>query len=141
MASSAKDIKHKGIVVGISQDMVEVMIKAESACTACKAKSVCGMDESEQMVIAIETPCAEAYSLDEEVAVSIKQIMGLKAVLYVYMLPFLIVLLSLIGLLQIGVSELTAGLGALGVLVIYYFLLYLFRSKVEKEINFGIEKI
>lgn len=138
---SSDKIQHSGIVVGVSGDFVDVVVKAQPACVGCKAKAVCGMDESDEIVVSVETSYASTYSVDEEVAVSIKKIMGIKAVLYAYILPFLFVLLTLVILLQSGVGELVSGLISLGILLIYYFLLYLLRERLEKEIIFEIEKL
>ena len=45
------------------------------------------------------------------------------------------------GLLQSGISELVAGLSGLGVLAAYYVVLYRFRNRIAKEIQFSTSKI
>ena len=67
--------------------------------------------------------------------------MGLKAVFCAYMLPFLLVLTALLILLQTGSREVVAGTVSLCILGIYYLVLYLFRSKLSKEIVFKIKKL
>lgn len=135
------DIKHQGRVISVSGDMVDVLVESLEACGSCKSKSICGMGDRKEMLLSIEVPVGGIYQTDEIVNVTIKQVMGMKAVFFAYILPFVIVLLSLVFLLQTSVGELFSGLISIGVLVFYYFLLYLLRGKLEKEINFGIEKI
>ena len=65
----------------------------------------------------------------------------LKAVFFAYMLPFLLVLTALLILLQTGSREVVAGTVSLCILGTYYLVLYLFRSKLSKEIVFKIKKL
>ncbi len=137
-----KVIRHSGRVLGVSGERVDVLMVSESACASCKVKSACGMSESTEKLVTVCTPYAAAYREGEEVFVSIRQSMGMKAVFYVYMLPFLLVLGALIALIEgAGVREEAAGLAALGVLAVYYGVLWLFRRRIEREISFEIEKI
>ena len=137
-----KVIRHSGRVLGVSGERVDVLMVSESACASCKVKSACGMSESTEKLVTVCAPYAAAYREGEEVFVSIRQSMGMKAVFYVYMLPFLLVLGALIALIEgAGVREEAAGLAALGVLAVYYGVLWLFRRRIEREISFEIEKI
>jgi len=140
MSADLKTLRHTGKIVGINGSQVDVLMEPRSACAGCKAKAVCGMDENNGSVISVEDIHADDYSVNEEVIVSIKQTLGIKAVFYVYVLPFLLVMITLIALIQSGISELFSGLMSLAVLAVYYFVLYLLRRKIEKEINFTIEK-
>ena len=66
--------------------------------------------------------------------------MGIKAVYYAYIFPFLFVMAVLLILLQSGCGELTSGLAALGALGLYYVILYLLRDRIAKEITFKVSK-
>ena len=117
------------------------MIEAEGACASCRAKTLCGMSESQDKLISVATVDAPYYQIGEEVEVSVQQQMGIKAVMIAYVFPFLLVMAVLLGLLEGGVNELSAGLSALGLLVLYYIGLILFRRRIAKDIVFEIHKL
>ncbi len=135
------NLEHKGIVLNISAERVDVSILSESACATCKVKGACGMSETEEKVVSIFTPEAPMYQVGEQVVVSVSRSMGLKAIFWAYILPFLVLLASLLILLESGFPEATSGLISLGALVVYYVVLWLMRSRIEREINFNIRKI
>ena len=128
-------ITHKGTVVQSGRGTVDVLMRPESACGACHARKVCGMEEGEERILNVVTINAHTYREGEEVNVSISEGMGINAY------PFLLVFVLLIALLQSGISELVAGLSGLGVLGAYYVVLYRFRNRIAKEIQFSISKI
>ncbi|MCC8088825.1 MAG: SoxR reducing system RseC family protein [Rikenellaceae bacterium] len=140
MSADQKSIKHTGKIIAIYGPTIEILMEPQSACAGCKAKSVCGMDEDKGSIIILDDIHAGSYSVGEDVIVSMKQSMGLKAVMYIYMVPFILLLGMVIILLQLGLGELFSGLISLAIVAIYYFILYLHRRKIEKEINFVIEK-
>ena len=47
---------------------------------------------------------------------------------------------ALLVLLQAGAGELVSGLTSLGILALYYCVLYLLRHRLEKEITFKVRK-
>ncbi len=134
-------IKHAGKVIQVTSGEVVVMIEAEGACAACRAKVLCGMSESQDKLISVATPAAMSYQVGETVEVSVQQQMGIKAVMIAYVFPFLLVMAVLLGLLESGTGELTAGLSSLGLLAVYYGVLMLFRHRIAKDIVFEIHKL
>ncbi len=134
-------IHHTGIVIQATTQEVLVRIEARGACAACNAKKLCGMGESEDKLVSVVTPAAELFRAGEEVEVSVQQQMGIKAVVIAYVVPFLLVLTALLVMLQSGVGELAAGLSALGLLGLYYVVLYLLRHRIDRDIAFDIHKI
>ena len=135
------NLEHKGIVLSINGERIDVSILSESACATCKVKSACGMSETEETVVSIFTHDAPAYRVGEQVVVSVTRNMGLRAVFLAYVVPFLVLLVSLLVLLEAGLSEAAAGLISLGVLALYYIVLWLMRRRIEREINFNIRKL
>lgn len=127
--------------MSINGERIDVSILSESACATCKVKSACGMSETEEKVVSIFTHDAPAYRVGEQVVVSVTRNMGLRAVFLAYVVPFLVLLVSLLVLLEAGLSEAAAGLISLGVLALYYIVLWLMRRRIEREINFNIRKL
>jgi len=58
-----------------------------------------------------------------------------------YVLPFIVVLLTLIVAQEITGNELTAGLISLAILIPYYAALYLLRHHLKKIFKFEVEEI
>jgi sigma-E factor negative regulatory protein RseC len=136
-----KLLEHKGIVRETDDRLVEVEFIAESACAGCKAKGLCGVDDGNKRFVTVYDPLAKYYSVGEEVMVGVSEVMGMKAATYAYIIPFFILLGTLLLTLHIGWSETAAGLTSLGVMSLWYVGLYLFRHRIEKEIVFKIRKI
>lgn len=132
-------VEHKGIVTEISNNSVLVDLTVMSACSACHAKSLCSLD-STQKTIQITNP-AETYKIGEMVNVVMRQSLGHKALFLGYIMPFFVLLISLIIFSVAGIKEGIAGILSIGMLLPYYLLLYFFKDKIKKEFKFNIEKI
>ena len=133
-----EEIRHSGKIVEITPSTIVVEIIAEEACGSCSAASLCGMSEVKKKLI--EVPAALGYEAGEEVWVLLKSSKGMKAVWLSYIVPLILLMATILILSGIEVSELICGLGAIGVIAVYYLLLFLFRNKVKKEYTFYIEK-
>lgn len=133
-----KTINHDGIVSKLSNKGVEVSIAVSTACAGCHAQGSCGMVDDKNRIINI-IQSAEGLKLGDKVQIEGAQSLGLKAVFFAYILPFLLVFVILvISLTFFDVSETKAGLYALLILPIYYFVLYLFKSQFEEKYTFRI---
>jgi sigma-E factor negative regulatory protein RseC len=137
----AKLLEHKGIVREVGERLVEVEMVVEGACAGCKAKGLCGVDEENKRFVTVYDSLAQYYTPGEEVWVGISEVMGMKAATYAYIIPFFILLGTLLLTLHIGWSENAAALSSLGLMCVYYIVLFFFRKRIEKEIVFRIRKI
>ena len=113
----------------------------EEACAGCRAKEICGVGTGERRVVAVHDSMAQYYEVGEQVSISIEEIMGVKAVIYTYIIPFFIMITLLLGLKAAEASDLVAGGSALLAAGLYYVVLWFFRSRLEKEIVFKIKKL
>ena len=136
-----KYIEHKAVVVAVEGSVVEVEMTVEEACAGCRAKEICGVGTGERRIVAVHDSMAQYYEVGEQVSISIEDIMGVKAVIYTYIIPFFIMITLLLGLKAMEASDLTAGGSALLAAGIYYVVLWFFRSRLEKEIVFKIKKL
>ncbi len=134
-------IVHKGKVIGVEGNFVDVAVVAESGCASCHARKACGAGDSKEKVITVATPYASRYRTGEEVRVSIRRSMGIKAVFIVYIIPLIVVFIALSAMIGQGVPEVVSGCLSLVVLGVYYLFIGLLRHKIEKDINFEIEKL
>ena len=128
----SKVVSHKGIVVAADGCKIKVQIESVSACAACHAKGMCTLSDKEEKLIDIESPKAVEKKVGDVVTVVVTQKRGMQAVVLAYILPAIVVILSLVGLLKI-VSEPVAIILSLLSLAVYYILLYLFRNRISSK--------
>jgi len=135
----AKTVSHLGVVESIDANGVLVRIESAAACGACHAKAGCAMSGAQEKLIQVR-PSLQQFEVGEEVNVVMKQSLGTRAVMLAYVLPLVVLVASLLILFSVGLPEGIAGLLSLGILAAFYATLYFFRSKLDKEFNFNIEK-
>ena len=92
-----RPIEHIATVVRAGDGVVEVELTAQSACASCHARMACGMGESTRKRIEIATPEAPSFTAGERVTVSVERNMGMTAVLWAYVVPFVVLLGALVG--------------------------------------------
>ena len=128
----SKTVSHKGVVVAVDGRRLKVQIESVSACAACHAKGMCTLSDKEEKLIDIESPAAVDKKVGDVVTVVVTQQRGMQAVVLAYILPAIVVILSLVGMLNI-VSEPVAIILSLLSLAVYYILLYLFRNRISSK--------
>ena len=134
-------IKHSGEIVRIERNTVYVKMTVNSACSGCHAKAVCGVDESEDKIVEVDTSLASEYNVGERVEVALlSDSMGTKAVILTYVVPFFVLSFLLICCVLCGLSEAVAALSALVGVAVYYVVLYLLRQRIKNKIKFIIIK-
>ncbi len=133
-------VEHKGIVTGISENSIFVELTVMSACSACHAKSMCGID-SAQKTIEIKRTDTTAFHQGEHVNVIMRESLGKKALFIGYIIPFFVLVLSVVAFSIAGLNEGLTGLLSIGMLIPYFIVLYLLRDRLKREFNFIIEKI
>ena len=136
-------IEHEGRVIAVNKDYISVEIVNKSACAACHAKAVCGASDEAVKVIEIAqdfSTLAGDYQVGETVNVIMSSAMGTQAIWLAYVVPLLVLMLSILVFSLCGAGELLMGLGSLGIVALYYLGLFLFRNKISKIFIFSIEK-
>lgn len=128
----AKTVSHKGVVVAVDGNKIKVQIESVSACAACHAKGMCTLSDKEDKLIDIECSKAVGKKVGDVVTVVVAQQRGMQAVVLAYILPAIVVIISLVGLLNI-VSEPVAIILSLLLLAVYYLILYLLRNKISSK--------
>ena len=131
-------ITHQGIVDSISLHSVNVRIISASACSACHANGACNASDMQEKIIEANLR-DKKLKVGEWVTIISKESMGFKALFLGYVLPFLVVLVTLIIATLLKLTELTAGLLSVGMLIPYYAVLYLTKDKIKKSFIFEIQ--
>ena len=130
-------INHEGIVKNRNENAVLISISSESACAGCHAEGVCSLSVSEEKMIEVRGN----YDVKpgDKVTILMKQSMGYKALLLGYILPLFSVIAVLIILISVKITELTAGLFSVAVLIPYYSILFLLRKRINKKFTFTLK--
>lgn len=137
--SRKNEIRHEGRIVEITPEFTTVEILVSSACAACHAKGLCGISEAEEKVIMVPTDPYAQHNVGDKVTVMTKMSMGMKAVWISYVVPLIILMILILSLSEIFDSQLLCGLASLGGVAVYYFIIWLFRSRLQNEFGFYLE--
>ena len=132
------EIRHSGKILEITPDFTTVQIVVSSACSACHAKTLCGMSEDEEKVIMVPTDPYADRKVGDEVEVLTKMTMGLKAVWISYVIPLAVLMILILSLSALIANEIVLGLVAIAGVALYYFGIWLFRDRLSNEFVFYI---
>ncbi len=133
------EIRHSGKILEITPDFTTVQIIVSSACSSCHAKSMCGMSEDEEKVIMVPTDPYAEHEVGDQVQVMTKMSMGLKAVWISYVIPLAVLMILILSLSPVIDNELMLGLVAIAGVAVYYFVVWLFRGRLQNEFVFYID--
>jgi sigma-E factor negative regulatory protein RseC len=116
-----------------------VSIIQQSACSGCHAKGACSVAEMDEKIIDVESS-DKILKVGDSVTLYGQSSMGLLAVLLAFVIPFLLILITLLILRYYISSEALSGLIALSTLIPYYIVLSLFNRKLKTRLQFYIKK-
>jgi sigma-E factor negative regulatory protein RseC len=135
--SRTNTIYHNGIVNKSDHESVTVIITSESACSGCHAEGSCSMFGKEEKIVEVKGN----YDVKEGdiVTVIMNQSTGFIALFFGYLLPLVIVIITLTSLLALNYTELISGLLSIASLLPYYLVLYLFRKRINNKFVFSLK--
>ncbi|MBC5585932.1 MULTISPECIES: SoxR reducing system RseC family protein [Bacteroides] len=134
-------IKHLGIVENIQGSHLSVRIVQTSACVACSAKGHCSSADSKDKIIDIIDTAASSYRVGEKVMVIGETSMGMMAVVLAFIIPFILLIFSLFLFMALMENELYSALLSLAILIPYYFILWLNKTRLKQKFSFTIKPI
>lgn len=132
-------LRHTGIIKQVTPHSLIVSIVNQSACSSCHAKGACSVSDIQEKEIEISS-WKRTYSPGTMVTVLFRESSGMKALFLGYMLPFLILMITLVVAVTVTGNEILAGILALLVLVPYYLVLYLLKDKIKQTFTFELEE-
>ena len=135
-----KVIEHKGKIDSISGNTIKVHFVNVSACASCHAKGVCTASDMQDKEVEVFDTSGK-FNVGEEVNVTLQQSLGFKALLFGYVVPFMLVLLALFTFNEFTTNEVVTGVGALAILIPYYLVLYYLKDHFKKVFTFTIQKL
>ena len=134
-------IKHLGIVENIQGSHLSLRIVQTSACAACSVKGHCSSADSKDKIIDIIDTAAASYQVGENVMVVGETSMGMQAVALAFIIPFVLLIFTLFLFMALIENELYAALLSLAVLVPYYYILWLNKTRLKQKFSFTIKPI
>ena len=132
----ANTIKHQGIVENINGSHLQVRIIQTSACASCSVKGHCTSADTKEKLVDVAD--ATSYQPGDRVWVTGELSMGVMAVLFAFIFPFLILIISLFVFMAIWNDELRSALCSLALLIPYYYILWLNKSRMGKKFSFSV---
>ena len=134
-------IRHEGVVLRTDGRMAHVQIVQTSACSACKARSMCMSAESQQKemdCVVIDGP----VKVGDRVEVEVRERLAWKAVLLAYIMPFVVMMAVIVALdFWTDWSEAVVGTLSLCGIALYYIGLSVFKHRLQKEFSFTARRI
>jgi sigma-E factor negative regulatory protein RseC len=130
-------VNHEGIVQTVDEKHLIVSISTSSACSGCNAEGSCNLTGKKEKIIEV----SGRYNVKpgDLVTILMKQSMGYAALYLGYLIPLISVVLCLILLISLKMSELSAGLISLGILIPYYIIIYHFRRQINEKFTFTLK--
>lgn len=135
------EVSHEAIVQSVDGIDVTVKMTVSSACAACHAKGLCGVSESEEKLLVAKNFSAAQFATGEKVRVELRQTLAVKAVIICYLLPLVVLLVAFFLMYLVCSIEWLNVLAALSATALYFFFVWLFHEKIEKNVTFIVSKI
>lgn len=132
-------IKHEGVVVDFKDEFALVKIEVLSACAACHAKGVCSAADMSEKIV--ETMPLDKVEKGDRVMVEMEEKLGFKAVVFAFLIPFILLMITVFSVSYFTGSEAAAALSGLGILVPYYLVIYLLKDYFRRSFIFNCTKI
>ena len=134
-----RQIVHRGVVERIDSQSLVVSIVQEVACSACAAAALCHSSEKQQKQVEVAVADAGSYRVGQAVTIVGELGLGLRATLWAYVVPLVLLMVVLLLATRLTSSEGLGALVALLSLVPYYAVLYLLRERLQRRFKFRIK--
>ena len=131
-------ISHPGVVVGINDKDIDIEILSSSMCGSCGIKSACGMSEMQEKRVTVPKPADKEFIVGQPVKIIMNTSQGNKAALFAYFIPAFLLVAIIVILSNLSIKEWLAALVGIGVIAVYYLVLYFFRNKLRDNFTYEI---
>ena len=131
-------MSHPGVVVGINDKDIEIEILSSSSCGSCGIKSACGMSEMTEKRLTVPKPDDKEFIVGQPVKIVMNTKQGNKAAVFAYLIPALLMIAMIVTLSNLNIKEWIAAIAGIGIVAIYYLILYFFRDKLRNEFKYDI---
>ncbi|MCI1741379.1 MAG: SoxR reducing system RseC family protein [Prevotella sp.] len=135
----ADKVTHTGIIDSIDGDRIHVRILQASACGECRIAGHCNASDTREKYIDVKDSNASIHHVGESVVISTDGNTARRATVIAYVIPLILMVLTLVLVLKFSHNEGMAALSGIGILVPYYFVIFLLRKKISSEVKFQLK--
>ena len=122
----------------VGEEGVTVRVMQSSACNACAAARMCRSGENRERLIDVATPHAADFRSGEAVVLTATMQQSRAALVLAYVLPLALMLIVLFSVHGFSGDDGLAALVSLLFVMLYYVLLYVFRSRLSRSFRFDV---
>lgn len=130
------EIVHTGVITAVAKNKVTLRLSS-AACDGCALRGACGPAARSKNGFDVETPDAENFIPGQTVEVVLMPAQAAGAAFWGYIAPLILVLTVLFTVSAFG-GETPAAVLSLGILPVYYLMLWLFRGRLKKALQIKI---
>ena len=134
------EIVKNGLVKAIKSNSIDVEIISCSACAGCAISSSCSMSETKKRIVTIQGSFVGQYQVGDKIEVVMSDRLGLQAVVYAFVIPLLLLLITVVCCHCCGFDDIISGISGIIVLIPYYFALFLNRNRLENKFCCRLKK-
>ncbi|MBQ3844539.1 MAG: SoxR reducing system RseC family protein [Bacteroidales bacterium] len=131
-------VSHPGVVVGVNDKDLDIEILSSSMCGSCGIKSACGMSEMQEKRVTVPKPADKEFIVGQPVKIIMNTSQGNKAALFAYFIPAFLLVAIIVILSNLSIKEWLSALVGIGVIAIYYLVLYFFKDKLRDEFKYEL---
>lgn len=136
----SEKIEHTGNIVRTEDEKIFVSIYSKSVCSKCDVRGSCNsLSGTSEKIFEINVEKDHNYIVGQKVRLSITTRTGNKGVLIAYILPLGILITGMAVADSLFHKEGITAITALGVLIMYFGILSLFKNKVNNAFKIEIE--
>lgn len=132
-------IEHEAIIREIKDSVIIADFVSKSACVSCQVKGMCSTSDIQQKTLEVVKPKEQSFEIGQTITVFINQSLGIRALFFGYLLPFLVLMFTLILMLTFTKKEGLSALVSLFILLPYYSILYFNKEKISQRYNFFVK--
>jgi sigma-E factor negative regulatory protein RseC len=134
-------IEHTGYIEKVFSGHIQVRIINESACASCHAKGACNAADMKEKIIDVNAVGYFDLKPGQKVIIQGQKSLGLKASFLAYILPFILVFITLFTCYSITQNEAISGIASLAILIPYFIGIKVFSQKIKKNFSFTLKEI
>ena len=140
MGQEIEYIEHEAIVKKIDSGnhLITVRIDDIDECGDCPASNLCGTKGETSNLVTISDKEAAKYKVGDIITIRGTEKMHHKAILYATVFPCIILVAGMVGIYLLTFNQLAAALSGIGLMIAFYFVLWLCRNKIAHEFTFSI---
>ena len=131
-------VTHEGIIEAIDNRHISVRIIQQGACASCKVAAHCNASDTKVKIVDVYADSSH-LTVGQKIVVSTSGSAVKNALLIGFLFPLFMIVFLIVFSKVLGKTDDVAALLALGSLIPYYIIVWLFRNKIAQKITFHID--